>query len=305
MRSVLMTLALGGALFAFVTTLAPRPAQAAPADGISLLQTLGEWQYPDSKLRGGATMSDGGNPHVPSIKCEAVLTSPDPIEKVIAYYAEKFGAVEPGAPRPAKAEVKKGEAKSVSVQDDSEGRPVVLRVFVVNKVDTSTTLVISRAEGEPETHIAWSHYIRLAERQAKAADDRMQFSLGIYSGRENPTPEEIEARTTGIRISVLNAKGDRGIPEFRVIAGVSSGGVASEFEKRTGQTVINWQPHTCRIGKEGDYVWPLAKAYAEMALRVEADGYQPQVDHGSQEGQGRTAYRRSCSPRTKAWPGAC
>ena len=207
MRSALMTLALGGALFAFVTTLAPRPVQAAPADGISLLQTLGEWQYPDSKLRGGATMSDGGNPHVQSIKCEAVLTSPDPIEKVIAYYAEKFGAVEPGAPRPAKAEVKKGEAKSVSVQDDSEGRPVVLRVFVVNKVDTSTTLVISRAEGEPETHIAWSHYIRLAERQAKAADDRMQFSLGIYSGRENPTPEEIEARTTGIRISVLNAEG--------------------------------------------------------------------------------------------------
>ena len=42
-------------------------------------------------------MSDGGNPHVQSIKCEAVLTSPDPIEKVIAYYAEKFGAVEPGA----------------------------------------------------------------------------------------------------------------------------------------------------------------------------------------------------------------
>ena len=67
--------------------------------------------------------------------------------------------------------------------------------------------------------------------------------------------------------------------------------MTSEFEKRTGQTVINWQPHTCRIGKEGDYVWPLAKAYDEMALRVEADGYQPQVDHGGQEGQGRTAYR--------------
>ena len=286
MRSALMTLALGGALFAFVTTLAPRPVQAAPADGISLLQTLGEWQYPDSKLRGGATMSDGGNPHVQSIKCEAVLTSPDPIEKVIAYYAEKFGAVEPGAPRPAKAEVKKGEAKSVSVQDDSEGRPVVLRVFVVNKVDTSTTLVISRAEGEPETHIAWSHYIRLAERQAKAADDRMQFSPGIHSGRENPTPEETEARTTGIRISVLNAKGDRGIPEFRVVAGVNSGGVASEFEKRTGQTVINWQPHTCRIGKEGDYVWPLADAYSEMALRIEADGYQPRVITGVRKDKG-------------------
>ena len=92
---------------------------------------------------------------------------------------------------------------------------------------------------------------------------------------------------------MLNAKGDRGIPEFRVIAGVSSGGVASEFEKRTGKTVINWQPHTCRIGKDGDYVWPLDKAYAEMALRVEADGYTAASLHRDQEGQRRAAYRLS------------
>ena len=95
--------------------------------------------------------------------------------------------------------------------------------------------------------------------------------------QRDPTPEEIEARKTGIRISVLNEKGDKGIPKFRVIAGVSSGSVTREFEKRTNKVVVNWQPHTCRVGKNGDYVWPLANAYDEMALRVEADGYQPQV----------------------------
>ena len=95
--------------------------------------------------------------------------------------------------------------------------------------------------------------------------------------QRDPTPEEIEARKTGIRISVLNEKGDKGIPEFRVIAGVSSGSVTREFEKRTSKVVVNWQSHTCRVGKNGDYVWPLANAYDEMALRVEADGYQPQV----------------------------
>lgn len=105
--------------------------------------------------------------------------------------------------------------------------------------------------------------------------------------QRDPTPEELEARASGIRISVLNAKGDRGIPQFRVIAGVSSGSVGSDYERRTGRAVINWQPHTCRIGKEGDYVWPLAEAYEEMALRVEADGYQPQVATGIKKAGGR------------------
>ena len=98
--------------------------------------------------------------------------------------------------------------------------------------------------------------------------------------QSDPTPEEIEARKTGIRITVLNSTGDKPIPEFRVLAGISPGSVTAEFERRTGQGVINWQPHTCRIGKDGEYVWPLDKAYAEMALRVEADGYQPQIFTG-------------------------
>ena len=99
-------------------------------------------------------------------------------------------------------------------------------------------------------------------------------------------PEEIGDRASGIAISVMNASGDRGIPEFRVIAGVSSGSASREFEQRTGRPVINWQPHTCRIGKDGGYIWPLAKAYDEMALRAEADGYQPQVMTGIKKAKG-------------------
>ncbi len=93
----------------------------------------------------------------------------------------------------------------------------------------------------------------------------------------SPTAEEIAARAEGIRISVLNSTGDKGIAEFRVIAGVPAPGIADEYEKRTGRTVVNWQPHMVRIGKDGDYVWPLAKAYDEMAIRIEADGYEPQI----------------------------
>ncbi len=121
-------------------------AHAAPPGQISLMQTLAAWKYPDSQMPNGASMSDGGSPGIQAVKCAAVLTTPDPIDKVIAFYAEKLGP---------------GEARSVAVQDDSKGRPVTLRIFVVNRADTSTTLAISRAEGEKETHIAWSHYIRI------------------------------------------------------------------------------------------------------------------------------------------------
>ena len=157
-----LTVALGVAGVSAVLLAAPLliRAQAAPPEQMTLLGTHAEWKYPGSNLPSGARMSDGGNPRVQSVKCEAVLTTPDPIEKVIGYYTEKFGTGEPSDRQAGEAKANKGEARSVSVQDDSKGRPVTLRVFVVNKADTSTALVISRAQGEKETHIAWSHYRR-------------------------------------------------------------------------------------------------------------------------------------------------
>ena len=48
----------------------------------------------------------------------------------------------------------------VSAIDDSEGRPVAIHVICVNTEKASTTLVISRAATESETHIAWARYER-------------------------------------------------------------------------------------------------------------------------------------------------
>ena len=102
-------------------------------------------------------MSDGGNRRLQSVKCQAILTTSDSVEKVTNFYSEKFVS----GPQDTETEVKGADAKSVSTQDDSHGRPVQLRVIVVNRAETSTTLVISRAAGEKKTHIAWSHYLRL------------------------------------------------------------------------------------------------------------------------------------------------
>jgi hypothetical protein len=130
---------------------------------VTLLGTLAAWQYPGSKLLDGATMSDGGNRLIQSVKCQAILTTPDPVEKVVAFYSEKLGIPRDPGPQAAGLDSQVSDAKSVSVQDDSRGRPVSIRVITVHRAETSTTLVISRAAGEEETHIAWSHYIRLGD----------------------------------------------------------------------------------------------------------------------------------------------
>jgi hypothetical protein len=157
-----LVVALGVALTAaaLAAVVLINPARAQPREEMSLMQTIEEWKYPGSTLLGGATMSDGGNPLVQSVKCHATLTTPDPFDKVIEFYYKKFTpstARERRGPGNA-PDVRPDDAKAVTMADDSEGRPVKLRVIAVNKADTATTLAISRAETEKETHIAWLHY---------------------------------------------------------------------------------------------------------------------------------------------------
>jgi hypothetical protein len=147
----------------------PGPPRAAQPATLTLMGTLAEWKYPGSNLLGGASMSDGGNPLVPDVRCQAILTTPDPIEKVVEFYAQKLGTPAVPAGQNAQAKLKEADAKAVSTQDDSEGRPLTLRVIVVNKADSTTTLVISRAKSEKETHIAWSHYRLLDGRRTPQA----------------------------------------------------------------------------------------------------------------------------------------
>ncbi|HET6325586.1 MAG TPA: hypothetical protein VFG04_12985 [Planctomycetaceae bacterium] len=130
--------------------------KAASEDRITLMGSLAEWMYPKADF-GGAQMSDGGNRTVQSVKCKAVLTTGDSFEQVTNYYEHKFVS----EPENVGGPVKGGHAQAVSIQDDSSNRPVQVRVIVVNRANTSTTLVISRAKDETKTHIAWSHFARL------------------------------------------------------------------------------------------------------------------------------------------------
>ena len=132
---------------------------------LRLLSTVAEWQYPGSKINGAmmedaATVNRSGERTVESVLCKTVLTTKDPIAKVIEYYETKL---KQGADsKTAKPERKSGTdpGRSVMFQDDSQGRPLRIHIIIVNTEKSSTTLVISRAETESETHIAWTHYVR-------------------------------------------------------------------------------------------------------------------------------------------------
>ena len=135
------------------------------AGGLHLLATVADWQYPGSKINGAmmedaATVNRSGQRTVASVLCKTVLTTKDPIAKVIKYYEIKLKA---GAdPKTAIPQSKSGTdpGRSVMSHDDSQGRLLRIHIIIVNTEKSSTTLVISRAETESETHIAWTHYVR-------------------------------------------------------------------------------------------------------------------------------------------------
>jgi len=130
----------------------------------NLQRAVSEWQYPASRVQ---TSSGGGgsNPSGWVKKYQAIMITPDPIEKVVKFYEAKVGETAPDGGQIAKASARDAETSAVSTQDDSQGRPVSLRVIVAHRANETTTLVISRAEGEKETHIAWSHVSSSGARQ--------------------------------------------------------------------------------------------------------------------------------------------
>ena len=108
-----------------------------------------------------ATVNARGEQTVPSALCKAVLTTKDPMEKVIRYYEAKLKPAADPLPENREDEPATVSGRSVMCHDDPENRPLAIQVILVNTDKSSSTLVISRAETESETHIARTRYVRL------------------------------------------------------------------------------------------------------------------------------------------------
>jgi hypothetical protein len=155
---MLSKIVVGLTVSVLVTLVIPESSGApAPEGHLTLMGMLSEWQYPNSKFH-GATGSDAAITDIGSIKCKAVLTTTDPVENVVTFYRDKLKVDSDGNDLGATKGERVTSTRSVSIQDNSDGRPLKLVIIVVSDERSSTTLVVSRAKGEAETHIAWSHF---------------------------------------------------------------------------------------------------------------------------------------------------
>lgn len=130
---------------------------------VSLMRAISQWSYPKSKMSGAemsdaATVNGDGKRTAQSFVCKTTMTTDDSVEEVLAFYKTKL-TPDKNADDKTKANLKDG--RSVLMSDDSEGRPFALHTILVNTATTSTTLIVSRGNGETETHITWKHYVRL------------------------------------------------------------------------------------------------------------------------------------------------
>ena len=137
----------------------PSPAQ----ESRSLLGSLAPWSYPGATMRkaqasDGATVNAAGDRTVPSVRLQALLTTKDPVPKVVEFYRAMLAAPAKPTGDATKDKTAAEAGRSVAFQDDSPGRPIELQTILVNTQKTSTTLVISRGAGETETRIRWMQY---------------------------------------------------------------------------------------------------------------------------------------------------
>lgn len=151
----------------------------------TLLTRVFAWQYPGSELgtpqkraqmSGGAKYDKNGNNTVSSVQCKATFATADPADKVLEFYKSKLVHAF-GESRPAQTiEAEEVSGRSVTFQSVDNNRPLAMHVIMVNDTrehegtiasHVSTTLVISRVQGEDKTFITWSQFQEYATPKPK------------------------------------------------------------------------------------------------------------------------------------------
>ena len=131
-----------------------------PAKPVTLLGMMHEWEYPGWEFHGAHT-GDAAVSDISAIESKAVLTTSDSADKVFDFYLKKLNVDSEGKHLNEAEGERVTSKRSILVQDASATRPHKLYIIAINEAKSSTTLVISRAEGEPKTYIAWSNYRQL------------------------------------------------------------------------------------------------------------------------------------------------
>ena len=150
-------------MFVWFAAAPPHGTRCIAQDAPTLMGAIAPWKYPGSKID-GATMADGatlkpdGDRAMPSTVCKTVMRTSEPISKVVEHYKQLLSSDANSSTRKPNHALANDFPRSVAVHDLSTGRTVAMHVILINTVKTSTTLVISRAADETETHILWTQY---------------------------------------------------------------------------------------------------------------------------------------------------
>lgn len=152
--TVILSLVLHGVLAISLAASADEP--------VTLMGTIVKWRYPDaeigeSEMSDAATIDADGSRTVPSTVMKTTMVTPASVDDVLEFYR---GLLTRSAADEKKFGLGPTVGRSVVFSDESGGRPLKLHVILVNRENSSTTLVVTRGEGEELTHITWKQYLR-------------------------------------------------------------------------------------------------------------------------------------------------
>ncbi|QEF96402.1 hypothetical protein Mal15_04300 [Stieleria maiorica] len=153
-RLMILLLVLSNAIVVIPAACAEEP--------VTLIGTIVKWRYPDadigkSQMSDAATIAADGNRTVPSSVLKTTMTTPDSVEKVLAFYQDLLTR---NATNDKTLGIEPDVGRSVVFSDESEGRPFAFHTILVNSEASSTTLIVTRGESEELTSITWKQYLR-------------------------------------------------------------------------------------------------------------------------------------------------
>ncbi|QDT71707.1 hypothetical protein [Lacipirellula limnantheis] len=129
---------------------------------VSLMDTVVKWRYPDaeianSRMSDAATIAADAARTVPSVVLSTTMSTSDSVEKVLKYYRELLTR-NPENDKKLGVDPKVG--RSVVFSDESDGRDFAFHTIMVNTANSSTTLIVTRAQNEERTRITWKQYLK-------------------------------------------------------------------------------------------------------------------------------------------------
>ncbi|QDT74548.1 hypothetical protein [Lacipirellula limnantheis] len=129
---------------------------------VSLMDTVEKWRYPDaeianSRMSDAATIGADGARTVPSVILSTTMSTSDSVEKVLKYYRELLTR---NPENDKKLGVDPNVGRSVVFSDESDGREFAFHTIVINTANSSTSLIVTRAQNEERTRITWKQYLK-------------------------------------------------------------------------------------------------------------------------------------------------